>query len=330
MKPNLGKLEKVDLRNVWKHEAYDFTNWLAEPDNLDLLADEIGLELELDEVEKNVGAFNADIVCKVVGQDDHWVLIENQLARTDHSHLGQIITYAAGLDAVTIVWIAERFTDEHRAALDWLNENTNDKINLFGIEVELWRIGDSNIAPNFKIISQPNDWTKIVSKARGQQSGEVTELKQKQMHYWDALFQHMKERKHPVRSQKPGAQHWTTFAIGKSHIWMSASVNTRERWISVALNTGGDFSKDSYAALLSQKEAIEQELGTALEWQELPKKKESRIRVRLTDTDFRNEQDWQRQHQWVADWLEKFNRVFRQRVKNLNTSTPLVSEEDAA
>lgn len=330
MKPSLGKLEKVDLRQVWKHEAYDFTNWLALPENLDLLADKIGLELELDEVEKNVGTFSADIVCKVVGRDDHWVLIENQLAKTDHTHLGQIITYAAGLDAVTIVWIAERFTDEHRAALDWLNENTNDKINLFGIEIELWRIGESHTAPHFKIVSQPNDWTKTISKAaRGLQSGEVSELKQKQLAYWDALFQKMKSDKHPIRPQKPLPQHWANFAIGRANVWMNATVNGRENWISVSLSTGGILSKESFAALLAQKEAIERELGTALEWQELPDRKEARIRLRLSDTDFRDEKNWPRQHQWIAEWLEKFNKVFRARVKNLNT-TGRLSEEDAA
>jgi len=130
---NLGRLHKVDLREAWTSESIDFTPWLAQEDNLKLLGEVIGIELELESQEKEVGPFRADILCKNTANDS-WVLIENQLARTDHSHLGQLITYAAGLNAVTIVWIAERFTQEHRAAMDWLNERTDEKINLFGLQ----------------------------------------------------------------------------------------------------------------------------------------------------------------------------------------------------
>ncbi|MCU0858458.1 MAG: hypothetical protein MUC65_08670 [Pontiellaceae bacterium] len=130
---NLGRLKKVELRDVWKSEAQDFTPWLAREENLELLGDAIGLELELEAVEKDVGPFRADILCKETASDS-WVLVENQVERTDHNHLGQIITYAAGLSAVTIVWVAKRFTDEHRAALDWLNEITGENISFFGLE----------------------------------------------------------------------------------------------------------------------------------------------------------------------------------------------------
>ena len=113
----LGKLEKVDLREIWNTEASDFTPWLAREENIEELGKEIGIELEVEGTEKDVGPFRADILCKDT-IDGHWVLIENQLEKTDHTHLGQLLTYAAGLNAVTIVWIADRFTDEHRAALD--------------------------------------------------------------------------------------------------------------------------------------------------------------------------------------------------------------------
>lgn len=145
-KSTLDRLKRVELRDVWESEPSDFTPWLAEEANLQLLSDTIGIELELEGQEQNVGPFRADIVCKDT-TDGSLVLIENQLEKTDHTHLGQLMTYAAGLDAVSIVWIAERFTEEHRAALDWLNENTNEKIGFFGLEIELWRIGNSPIAP---------------------------------------------------------------------------------------------------------------------------------------------------------------------------------------
>ena len=160
----LGRLHKVDLREAWASESSGFTPWLAQEESLQLLGEAIGIELELESQEKNVGPFRADILCKDTATDN-WVLIENQLEKTDHSHLGQLLTYAAGLNAVTIVWIAERFTEEHRAALDWLNEHTDETINCFGLEIELWRIGDSTIAPKFNIISQPNDWSRTVKTA---------------------------------------------------------------------------------------------------------------------------------------------------------------------
>ena len=133
--PTLGRLTPVDLREAWQGEASDFTPWLAQSDNIALLSEAIGIELEVEAQEQQVGPFRADILCRDT-LSNHYVLIENQLDRTDHGHLGQLLTYAAGLDAVTIVWIASRFTDEHRAALDWLNSVTTGEINFFGLEIE--------------------------------------------------------------------------------------------------------------------------------------------------------------------------------------------------
>ena len=131
---DLGRLVPVDLREAWRSRTADFTPWLAQDDNLALLGESLGLTLELDSTKKSVGPFSADILCRVGRRRVHWVLIENQLEQTDHTHLGQIITYAAGLDALTVIWVAGRFVDEHRAALDWLNENTAE-----GISFLVWR-----------------------------------------------------------------------------------------------------------------------------------------------------------------------------------------------
>ena len=158
MKPKLSKIEKVDLREVWETEDKHFTPWLAEDENISQLGEAIGIDLEVESQEKNVGPFRADILARDTSAN-HYVLIENQLEVTDHKHLGQIMTYAAGLDAFTIIWIAKQFTEEHRAAIDWLNRITDDKINFFGIEIEVLQIGNSEKAPQFKVIAKPNDWT---------------------------------------------------------------------------------------------------------------------------------------------------------------------------
>ena len=145
----LGRLERVKLREAWSTEAQDFTPWLAREENLAILSETLEVELQPEAQEKSVGPFRADILCRNADDGGTWVLIENQLERTDHLHLGQLLTYAAGLNAVTICWIAASFTDEHRAALDWLNEITDERFHFFGLEVELWRIGDSEPAPKF-------------------------------------------------------------------------------------------------------------------------------------------------------------------------------------
>ncbi|MCB9006098.1 MAG: DUF4268 domain-containing protein [Ardenticatenaceae bacterium] len=321
-----GKLKRVDLRTVWLGEASHFTPWLAQEENLALLSDTVGLELELEAVEKNVGPFRADIVCKdtVTGS---WVLIENQLERTDHSHLGQLLTYAAGLNTVTIVWIAERFTDEHRAALDWLNEVTSEEITLFGLEVELWRIGDSAVAPKFNVVSQPNDWTKTVTATRRTDASDLTPAKQLQLEYWTALRQYLEDHNSFMKSQKPSPQHWTNFAIGRSNFYLVAGVNTQQNRISVQLVLDGQEAKPNFYLLQAEKGAIEQEFGGKLRWRELSKRKQSRIDLDNTSFDLYNRAQWSQQHAWLQQTLEGFHKIFASRIKTLDAADYAPLEE---
>lgn len=194
-KINLGKVEKVDLRDIWETEDKDFTPWLAEDKNISQLGDAIGIELEVESQEKNVGPFRADILARDTAST-HYVLIENQLEITDHKHLGQIMTYAAGLDAFSIIWIARIFTEEHRAAIDWLNRITDENINFFGIEIEVIKIGDSIAAPQFKVVAKPNDWTRSVKKAAN--DNELSETKIKQREYWTALKEYVADNGNPI------------------------------------------------------------------------------------------------------------------------------------
>ena len=318
---NLGRLEKVDLREAWSSEAAHFTPWLAQEENLALLGEAIGIELELEAVEREVGPFRADILCRDVATDNR-VLIENQLERTDHTHLGQLFTYAAGLNAVTIVWIAQRFTEDHRAALDWLNEHTDDKINLFGLEIELWRIGDSPLAPKFNIISKPNDWSRTVQQAASG-GGEVSELKQLQLQFWTAFRDYMEEKKSFVRCQKPSAQHWTNHAVGRSGFHLSSSLTSRtsasssrgpeiraELWIN------GDRAKAHYAQLVEQKEAIEAALGFPLTWHNDEQKASCKVYTAL-QANWQEEQHWPQQFPWLQSRLETMHRILSPIVKGL-------------
>ena len=320
---NLGRLEPVDLRTIWLSESGDFTPWLAQEENLVLLGNTIGLELELDSTEKNVGPFRADIVCKDTATDS-WVLVENQLERTDHSHLGQLLTYAAGLDAVTIVWIAKSFTDEHRAALDWLNDVTERDLNFFGIEIELWQIGDSSTAPKFNLVSKPNDWTKTISQVRT--SGELSETQQLQLEYWQTLRDYLHKSDSSLKSQKPFPQHWTDFAIGRSYFHITAAMNTRDKQLSIALIITGSDAKPHFHLLHQEKDAIESEIGYQLRWRELPNNKSSDIGInRSFDPTDRSE--WPKQHAWLKEQLEAFYRVFSSRVKTLNAEDYVAADD---
>ncbi len=320
----LGRLDRVDLREIWTSESADFTPWLAETDNLVILGDTIGLELELESQETKVGPFRADILCRDTGTNA-WVLIENQLERTDHCHLGQLLTYAAGLKAVTVVWIAERFTEEHRAALDWLNEITDEKFAFFGLEIELWQIASSPVAPKFNVVCKPNDWSKTISEAA---EGEITETKLLQQEYWASLRDLLLERKSIVKPQKPRPQHWTNFAVGRSFFGIHATVNTVKNWLQVGMSCTGPHGKAHFQILKQQKNAIETEIGCPLEWEELPGKKESRIALRKYGVDVADREKWLSQHAWLAEKLEAFHKAFAPRVKDLNAEGWQLSDDE--
>jgi len=324
----LGKLERVDLRDIWETEAQHFTPWLAQEDNLTILGDTIGIELELEAQEKNVGPFRADILCKDTATGN-WVLIENQLERTDHIHLGQLLTYAAGLQAVTIAWVSAQFTEEHRAALDWLNDITDNTFKFFGLEVELWRIGDSLAAPKFNVVSKPNDWTRAVGQSARRISDEpLSELQNMQLRYWASFADFLRGAASQVRAQKPPAQHWADYGVGRNGFHLSTTINTRESRLGVELYIQADEAKSYFGLLRRQKDQAEAEICVPLDWQELPERKGSRIAIYKENTDPTDEADWPRQHEWMADMLNRFNKTFRPRVKNLDASEWSPDEED--
>ena len=310
----LGKFEKLDLRTCWKKEDTEFTPWLAQEENIQLLGETIGLELEVQSQEENVGPFRADILCTDT-TNNHFVLIENQLEKTNHSHLGQLMTYAAGLDAVTVIWIAQKFTEEHRASLDWLNRITDNTINFFGIEIELYRIDDSPPAPMFNIVSKPNDWTKLVKKSASSQN--LTDTKLLQQEYWQALKTFMEDNKSFVKIHSPQPQHWTNAAIGRSNFHLSATVNSREKTISIWLNILGEDAEANYDKLhdIGYEQSL-QEVNPDLVWDKMEGRKMSSV-ILKTDGDFTRKNNWQDQHLWFKDNLEKFTKYFKPLIKKL-------------
>jgi hypothetical protein len=314
MKKLLGKLQKVPLRDYWQDEARDFTPWLAQEENLQLLSETIGIELELAGTEARVGTFKADILAKEVGTED-FVIIENQLERTNHDHLGKLLTYAAGLNAKAVVWLCGEITDEHRRALDWLNEISGEAFAFFGLEVELWRIGDSDPAPKFNIVCQPNEWAKGVAPPG--EDREPTETKLLQFEFWRGFVEAARAKGTVLSLRKPRLQHWYSLAVGRSRFNLSLTVHTRLRRVGCELYIRHEESKRAFAQLATDKDAIEKELGGHLDWQELPHGRDCRI-IQYRSGDLGDRQAWPDLHAWLLERAEAFYRVFSPRVKALD------------
>lgn len=301
----LGKLKKVDLREYWKHEALDFTRWLALPENLEELGNEVGIDITLIQTEAGVGRFSADILAQeeTTGRK---IVIENQLETTDHSHLGQILTYAAGIEAEYIVWIVREARDEHKQAVDWLNEHTDEKLNFFLVRIELWQIGDSNPAPKFVIVSRPNDWTKSIRITTNEQAA-LSETKLQQLDFWQQLRDYAVNQRPALRLRTPRAQHWYDVAIGRSDCHVALTALIAENQIGCEIYIPN--SKSLFHALHSNRAAIETALGIMdLLWQELPEKKASRIRAFLP-FDFSTQQR-EIAFKWLFETTIRFKTVF--------------------
>lgn len=315
-KQSLGRLIRVDrLRDVWDSESRDFTPWLAQEDSLAILEETLGVDLELEATEKSVGPFRADILCRDAGSNS-WVLIENQLERTDHNHLGQLLTYASGLEAATIVWIASHFTEEHRATLDWLNRITDERFRFFGLEVELWRIDGSPCAPKFNIVSKPNDWSRSVARAT---RGELSDTELFQQEYWTAFSRALQEADGPVSSNAK-ALHFAfmMFPIGTSNFCLQAAITRTKQNIRAELYISGEDANAFFHLLHMQKRDVEKELDCSPEWKELPGAQGSRIAIYNRNVDPGDRKDWHGQHKWLVAKLNDLHRVFSKRVSELD------------
>ena len=311
-KPPLGRLNRVQLREYWQREDTHFTPWLAGEENIALLGETLGLDLEVQQQEAQVGPFRADILCRNTA-DNSLVLIENQLERTDHSHLGQLFTYAAGLETVTIIWIASRFTEEHRAAVDWLNRITHDDFHFFGLEIELWRIGDSAPAPKFNIVAKPNDWAKVVAEARTSGGGTLTPGQEKQIAFWADFGRAIEDSGRKWKVPNPQAASWVGYGIGRSGIGLYPTVSVNADWVAIRVSMQESF----FHLLAEDRESIEAELGFALDWKEKPGRKECTVEVQKSG---KLSQPKQRANliDWMLDTMDAYDRVFRPRIKKLD------------
>lgn len=306
----LDELEKVDLREEWEDEETDFTPWVV--DNIDKIQEVIGMELEVKDTEKSVGSFKADILAEETDTGNE-VVIENQLGRSDHKHLGQLITYGSGIEAFTVVWICRNLKDEHRKAIDWLNESTRKDTNFFALEIELYKIGDSNPAPKFDVVSEPNEWSRRV-KSETESLSPVEKLRQS---YWTEFRSHMEETNPPFSLRNPWEKLWYGISIGRSHFRINCTVSKQKNRIGVELYFDPENAEEYFDLLKEEREKIESEIGSELEWERLEGKNACRIVIYKRNADVENRDNWEEQFDWLEDNLYSFYTTFKERVKDL-------------
>lgn len=314
--PDLSSLEAQDVRNYWADEAQDFTPWLADEireEAASELEEALGLDLEVIDEEKRVGRYNLDILAEVIS-DNRKVVIENQLNPSDHDHLGKSIAYASGVDADIIVWIAPQFHDEHRDAVQWLNQNSREGVDFFAIRLEVWKIGDSDPAVRLNPVDEPSEWRQKAQRTRG----ELTETQRLHEEFWTEFRDAIEERETPLSARKPPIGHYYTNPIGKSgfELWFTRQI--QEEALTAGLIIADD--AEAYWELVEDRDEIEAELGEDLIWNEPEETHTGKQRSKIfleKQVDVTDEDQWEEYIDWMIQTGEEVRSVFHDRIQSL-------------
>lgn len=311
-----ASLESQEVRDYWEDEARDFTPWLAdeiEAEDESKLEDALGLDLEVMEVEKSVGRYNLDILARVV-DDNRKVVIENQLRASDHDHLGKSIAYASGVDADIIVWIAPRFYDEHRDAVQWLNENSREGVDLFALRLEVWTIGNSAPANRFNPVADPSEWKEKAKRSEG----ELSETKQLQEEFWTRFRDRIEERGTPLSPRKPYPDYYHNLSIGKAGVELQFTINSRDNQLGVGIVIRDD--AEAFWELMDQRDEIDAEFDREVIWDEPEETRAGKERSKILVTksgDVTDQDQWDDYLDWMVKYGEQFHRVFYDRLQRL-------------
>ena len=305
----LATIDKVDLRSVWENEAIDFTPWLGE--NLTALGEALGLDLELKAQEAPVGGFSLDVLAHEPNTNRP-VIIENQLETTDHDHLGKLITYASGYDANVVVWITREFKDEHRQALDWLNQRSGEDTEFFGVVLEVWKIDDSRPAPHFRVVSAPNDWHKSNVKIRT--SGEPSPQQERYREFFQNLIDTLREEHSFTGARKAQPMSWYSFSAGHAQrVRYGANFHREGARVEVYIDNGNhDWNKEIFDQLSDRREEIQSAFQGGFEWNwdRLDARRASRISVERSGSINDDQKTLDEIHEWMVKNLLEFKRVF--------------------
>jgi hypothetical protein len=308
----LGLLKNVPPRIKWTSEARDFTPWLAQ--NINALSEALGLELEVENTEVACGPYSADILAKDTGTAK-FVVIENQLEKTNHDHLGKAITYASVLDASSIIWIATQFSEEHIKALDWLNDHTTEDFGFYGVQVELWQIDDSKPAIRFNVVSKPNEAVRIAAKTKANE--ELSESKKFQLEFWTRFRDKLASTKRANSSHTPRAQYWYNVSLGKSNIHISNTCNTDQKTVGIRIYISNKIAETMLPFLETKKSEIEAAIGEHLNWNPNPENRDKIIQL-LHQTDFNDPTRVEEALNWLVEYTIKFRDVFSKIVAKVN------------
>lgn len=301
----LGRLKEVDIRELWAHEQYNFSHWLVKEENIELLNETVGLTLTDIDKEVYVGSYRCDLVA-VDETTDVKIIIENQLDSTDHDHLGKIITYASGLDANVIIWIVKEAREEHKSAIEWLNNNMAKEISFFLLEIKAYRIGDSLPAPMFKVVEKPNDFIKSNKSVK---DGDLSKTQAERLNFWTEFNRVVTENGKPFNVRKATTDHWYDVAIGTSDAHISITLVNKDGTIGVELYVRD--SKDLFDNLYEHKEEIENKLGFNMHWERLDDKKASRIKSYIPGLNFNKQGNYPELMNLVIERVVKVRDVFK-------------------
>jgi hypothetical protein len=306
-----GKIKKIPLKDVWSREAYDFTPWLSQ--NINALGEALGMELELTDMEAAVGNFSLDLLAKDLGTGNT-VIIENQLTQTDHDHLGKLLTYAAGYSASAVVWVSEVVRDEHRQALEWLNQRTDEETQFFGVEIEIISIDESKPAFIFKPVVSPSEWQK--SKKR-QAKGTVSEKGELYRKYFQELIDELREKYRFTNARVGQPQNWYSFSSGISGIAFGAVfVQSDQARTELYIDVGdAEKNKALFDWLFEQKENIQSKFENELDWERMDDKRASRIAIYRNGTIHSTTEELSEIKQWHIESLINFKKHFTPFIK---------------
>ena len=316
LKQNLGRIKQIKLKKVFDKEDNDFTPWLNE--NLDILGEKLNIDIIDSNIEENVGNFSCDIIARD-SDSNKMIVIENQFGTTNHDHLGKILTYAAGKQAGIIIWIAENFREEHKKALEWLNENVNPEEgpSFFGVEIKLIKIADSPPAPDFRIVVKPNDWERMIKMS----SQTMSETEKKYLKFYSKLVEEYKKSNPRWRKVNPQPQSWLSFGAGKTRLSFVWAFKSNNRFaVELYIDTGDRNENERiFEELEKHKDKIESELK-GLTWERMEERRACRIAI------YRNikgsikyllEEDYPEIIEWASKTMNRFSYVLSKYIKKL-------------
>jgi len=310
---DVSRIEIVPIREAFPHEAHNFTVWLE--NNIEALSDRLGFPLNVLEREKSVGSFNVDLFCEDIYGE--YVIIENQLERTDHSHLGQLMTYLVNLDAKTAIWVATEIRSEHQRVIDWLNEMTSEDFAFFAVQVEAIRIGDSPYAPLFTVLAQPDEQTRLIGKAKKEQASSDAIL----MAFWTNLLRLSEGRFEDFQHLTPGERYYLSMTAGVSGVSLSYNIMRDGYGMQIYIDTRDkERNKHIFDWLFAYKEDIEAAIGLPLDWRRLDDKQASRIKLLVEPPDdfvWANPDTWDELQLRMIEVMSRFSHVFKKYLQSL-------------